>query len=86
MQNRRVVDFIITEYPNGLHVLGVSNPPSQISPLNANIPSFLHIMMAFALTYLYDDGALFLFYPDSSSMKREVARFFMNYKLKIKDK
>lgn len=79
------MDLIIAEYPDGLPVPGVSNPPSEIPHWNASIPSFLHVMMAFSLTYLHDDGAFLLFYPDSSTVKREVAGFFKNYKLKIKD-
>lgn len=79
------MDLIIADYPDGLRVPGVSDPPSQIPPWNANIPSFLNILMAFALTYLHDDGAFLLFYPDNSAVKREVAGFFKNYKFKIKD-
>ena len=79
------MDLIIAEYPDGLPVPGVSNPPSQIPHWNANIPSFLTVMMAFSLTYLHDDGAFLLFYPDSPTVKREVAGFFKNYKLKVKD-
>ena len=79
------MDLIIADYPDGLRVPGLSDPPFQIPRWNVNIPSFLHVMMAFALTYLHDDGAFFLFYPDSAMVKREVAGFFKNYKFKIKD-
>ena len=79
------MDLIIADYPDGLRVPGLSDPPFQIPYWNVNIPSFLHVMMAFALTYLHDDGAFLLFYPDSSTVKREVAGFFKNYKFKIKD-
>ena len=85
MQKRPAVDLIIAEYPDGLPIPGVSNPPSQIPHWNASIPNFLQVMMAFSLTYLHDDGAFLLFYLDSSMVKREVAGFFKNYKLKIKD-
>jgi len=85
VQKRHVVDLIIADYPNGLQVLGVSNPPSQIPHWNANIPSFFHIIMAFYLTYLHDDGTFLLFYFDNLTMKKEVTGFFNNYKLKIKD-
>jgi hypothetical protein len=86
VQKRSVADLIIVEYPNGLHVLGLSNSLFQIPNWNANIPSFLHVKMAFALTYLHDDKAFFLFYLANSLVKREVAEFFKNYRLKIKDK
>jgi len=59
--------------------------PSQIPHWNASILSFLHVMMVFFLTYLHDDGAFLLFYPDNSMVKREVTGFFKNYKLKIKN-
>ncbi len=85
MQKKPAVDLIIAEYPDGLPVPGISNPMSQIPQWNASIPSFLQVMMAFSLTYLHDNGAFLLFYPDSSTVKREVAGFFKNYKFKIKD-
>jgi len=79
------VDLIIVEYPNGLPIPGISNMPSQIPHWNVNIPSFLHVMMAFSLNYLHDDGAFLLFYPNNSTLKREVVGFFKMYKLKPKD-
>ena len=82
---KHVVDLIIVDYLDGLGVLGVWDPPSQIPCWNANIPSFLHILMMFALTYLHDDETFIIFYLDSFAVKREVAGFFKNYKLKIKD-
>jgi hypothetical protein len=80
LQKKHVVDFIIADYPNDLRVPCVSNPPSQIPPWKANIARFLNILMAFAHTYLHDDGAFILFYHD-----KEVAGFFKNNKSKIKD-
>jgi len=85
IQKKLAMDLIAAEYLDGLSLPGVSNTPSQILHQNANIPNFLHIMIAFSLTYLYDDGAFLLFYFDNSIVKKEVARFFKNYKLKIKD-
>ena len=85
LQKKLVVDLIIMDYPDCIQIPGVSDPPSQIPPWNANILSFLNIFMAFALTYLHDDGTFLLFYPDSSAVRREVAGFFKNYKFKIKD-
>ena len=79
------MNLIIAEYPDGLPIPGVSNLSSQIPLWNASIPNFLHVMMAFSLTYLHDDGAFLLFIPDSSTMKRKVDGFFKNYKLKMKD-
>ena len=85
LEKKHVVDLIIVDYLDGLGVLGVWDPPSQIPCWNANIPSFLHILMMFALTYLHDDETFIIFYLDSFAVKREVAGFFKNYKLKIKD-
>ena len=53
MQKKLAVDLSIADYPDGLRVPGVSDPPSQIPPWNANIPRLLNILMAFALTYLH---------------------------------
>ena len=64
------MDLIIADYSNGFRFPGVLDPPPQIPPWNANIPSFLNILMAFALTYLYDDGAFILFYHDNFAVKK----------------
>jgi hypothetical protein len=76
LEKQHVVDLIIADYPNGLRVLDVWDPPSQIPYWNANILSFLNILMAFALTYLHDNGEIILFYLNNSMMKREVVEFF----------
>jgi hypothetical protein len=53
------VDFIIVEYPDGLRVPGVSDPPTQIPHWNREIPNFLTFIISFAAAYLHDDGAFF---------------------------
>jgi hypothetical protein len=42
-------------------------------------------MISFAAAYLHDDGAFLLFYPDGSSMRRDISGYFKNYNFKIKD-
>ena len=55
-EKKLVVGLIIAIYPDGVRFLGLYDPSSPIPCWNANISSFLHILMAFALTYLHDDG------------------------------
>jgi hypothetical protein len=80
-----VVDLIIVEYPDGLRVLGVSDPPTQIPHWNKEIPNFLTFIISFAVAYLHDDGAFLIFYPDGSSVRRDISGYFKNYNFKIKD-
>lgn len=82
---RAAVDLLIADYPDGLRVPGVSDPPTQIPPWNENTDSFLKVAMGFAYTYLHDDGAFLLFYPDSPLVRREVASYFKNYRMQVLD-
>jgi hypothetical protein len=79
------VDLIIVEYPDGLRVLGISDPPTQIPHRNREIPNFLTFMISFAAAYLHNDGAFLLFYPDGSSVRKDISNYFKNYNFKIKD-
>jgi hypothetical protein len=85
LQKNPIVDFIIAEYPDGLRVRGVSDPPTQIPHWNRKIPNFLAYMISFATAYLHEDGAFLLFYPDGSNIRRDIFGFFKNYNFKIKD-
>ena len=79
------VDLVIAEYPDGLRVPGVSDPPSQVPNWNESLEGFLKVTMGFAYAYLHDDGAFLLFYPDSPIVKKEVMSYFKNYKMKVVD-
>jgi hypothetical protein len=72
------------EYPDGLRVHGVSDPPTQIPHWNREIPNFLTFIISFAAAYLHDDGAFLIFYPDGSSLRRDISGYFKNYNFKIK--
>jgi hypothetical protein len=85
LKKKLVMDLIIVEYPDGLRVPGASNPPTQIPHWNREIPNFLTFIISFAATYLHDDGAFLIFYPDGSSMRRDISGYFKNYNFKIKD-
>jgi hypothetical protein len=85
LKKKPAVDLIIVEYPDGLRVPGVSDPPTQIPHWNREIPNFLAYMISFATVYLHDDGAFLLFYPDGSRMRRDISGYFKNYNFKIKD-
>jgi hypothetical protein len=67
------MDFIIVEYPDGLRVPTVSDPPIQIPHYNREIPNFLTAMISFVAIYLYDDGAFLLFYLDGSNERKEIS-------------
>jgi hypothetical protein len=84
LEKKPVVDLIIVEYPDGLRVPGISDPPIQIPHWNREIPNFLTFIISFAAAYLYDDGAFLIFYPNGSSVRRDFSRYFKNYNLKIK--
>jgi hypothetical protein len=85
MQKRAAVDLVIAEYPDGLPVPGLSNPPSQVPTWNAFQPKFLQVMMSFTVQYLHDDGAFLLFYPDSAAVKKEISGYFKNYNFKVQE-
>jgi hypothetical protein len=82
-QKKPAVDFIITEYPDGLRVLGVFDPPTQIPHWNREIPNFLAYMISFAAAYLYDDGAFLLFYPDGSNVVNPNKNISVLHSLKL---
>ena len=79
------IDLLIAEYPDGLRVPGVSDPPSQIPHWNEYVDNFLKVTMGFAYAYLHDDGSFLLFYPDSPIVRKELMSYFKNYKMKIVD-
>jgi hypothetical protein len=66
-----MADLIIVEYPDGLPMPGISNPPTQIPHWNRDISNFLIIMISFATAYLHVNGAFLLFYPDGSNVRRK---------------
>lgn len=59
--------------------------PSQIPHWNEYNDTFLKVTMGFAYAYLHDDDAFFLFYPDSPSLRKEVASYLKNYRMRIVD-
>jgi hypothetical protein len=85
VQKCAIVDLVIAKFPDGLLVLGLFNPPSQVPIWNAFHPKFLQIMMSFTVQYLYDDGPFFLFYPDNIAMKKEISGYFKNYNFKVQE-
>ena len=85
MNKKPTVDLIIADFPDGLRVPGVFNPPSHIPPWNARSPSFLQVLMAFAPQYIHDDGTLLMFYSDFININKYVLGFLKNYKFKVFD-
>lgn len=79
------MDLVIADFPDGLPVPGVSNPPTQIPTWNAHVEGFLKFMIGFCGGYLHDDGAFLLFYPDNPQVRRELFSFFNKNKLKMKE-
>ena len=60
------------EYLDGLRVLRVFNPPTQILHWNREIPNFLIVMISFTATYLHNNSTFLLFYHDGSNVKKEI--------------
>jgi len=79
------MDLLIVEYPDGLRVPRVFDPPSQIPVWNQFSETFLKVTMGFAYTYLHDDGAFCLLNPNSPLVRRDITSFFKNYRMKIVD-
>lgn len=77
--------LLIAEFPDGLRVQGVSNPPSHIPHWNEYSDNISKVTMRFPYAYLHDDGAFQLFYPNSPIVRREVASYLKNYKMRIVD-
>jgi hypothetical protein len=57
------VDLILADIPEGLPVLGISNPPTSIPTWNEETPEWLQPIFDFADNHLHDDGAIILFHP-----------------------
>ena len=72
------VDLIIADYPDGMQVSGVSDPPHIVPNWNEHSASFLKCVMQFSTKFLHDDGVMLIFYPDSTAIKREIMSFFKN--------
>jgi hypothetical protein len=78
------VDLIIAEYPDGLPIPGVSEFPGQVPLWNKQVQNFVKFTIGFCQGYLHNDGALFLFYPDSVQIK-EVLSFLYNNNMEVKE-
>lgn len=81
----RAVDLIIADYPDGLRVPGVFDPPHGVPNWNEQNVSFLKCFMQYSSKYLHDDALMLQFYPDSSKIKKEIMSYYNNYKLKMFD-
>jgi hypothetical protein len=78
------VDRIIAEYPDGMHVPGVSEFPGQIPHWNKQIHMFIKFTIGFCQGYLHDDGALFLFILTVCKSRRDLS-FLYNNNLEVKE-
>ena len=84
MVQKAAVDLIIAEYPDGLHIPGVSDFPGQVPHWNKQVQNFVKFTIGFCQGYLHDDGAMLLFYHDSVQIKKEVLSFLYNNNLEVK--
>jgi hypothetical protein len=66
-----MVDLVIADIPENMHVPNVSNPSYSVPSWNALDSDFLSELFDFADEILHDDGALFLFHPDDNGDFRE---------------
>lgn len=84
---RPSIDLLIADIPENLPVPTVSNPSSLIPPWNVRKKAllepedgetsedFMQDLFDHADSYIHDDGALLLFYPDDQTLRREIAGY-----------
>ena len=85
MDKRPACDLVIVDFPDGVCVPGVSDPPTQVPNWNEFSPKFLRSAMTFQVSYLHDDGAFLLFYPDGERPKQEIMKLLKKSKLKLRE-
>ena len=85
VQKQATVDLVIVEYPDGLPIPSLSNPPSQVPSWNVFHPNDLKVMMSFTIQYLHNDDAFLLFYLDSTVVKKEIFGYFKNSHFKVQE-
>jgi len=78
------LDLILADIPEGLHVPGISNPPSSIPAWNQESKESLQPLIDFADEHLHDDGAIILFHPFRMSMKSNILGYCKSYGFAIR--
>jgi hypothetical protein len=59
-----MIEFVITDLPNGLPMPDLSFPKNVVPPWNTTNHYFLEYLFSFCTFFLHDDGALLIFYPN----------------------
>lgn len=78
------VDLVIVDFPDGLHVPGISLAANEVPPWNETVQDFIRYTVGFCGGYLHDDGALLIFYPDSVNVGKEISKYFKKNRLTLK--
>lgn len=67
------MDLLIVDVPDNLLVPRISNPSSSVLVWNmVDVDDFVETLFAFTVQHLSDDGAILLFLPQSSSVRKNV--------------
>ena len=78
------LDLILADIPEGLHVLGISNPLSSIPAWNQESKEWLQPLFDFVNEHLYDDQAIILFHPFRMSPKSNILGYCNSYGFAIR--
>jgi hypothetical protein len=81
-----VVDMVFVDLPKGLHVIGLSFPLDFVPPLNEKNPIFLNILLSFCKSFMDDDRALLVLYPDDPDFLKDIMGYFASNNFKIQQK
>lgn len=74
------IDLLIANVLDNLPVPRISKPSSRVPEWNqADVDDFVETLFAFAVQHLSDDGAILLFLPESSSIRKDVLGWAHEY-------
>ena len=78
------LDLIFADIPEGLPVVGISNPPSSILAWNQESKEWLQPLFDFADEHMHNDGAIILFHPFRMSTKSNILGYCKLYGFAIR--
>jgi hypothetical protein len=78
--------MVFVDLPKGLLVLGLSFPLDFVPPWNEKNPIFLNVLLYFCKSFLDDDRAFLVFYPDDPDFLRDIMGYLVNNNFKIQQK
>lgn len=78
-----IVNLVIADILEGLHVPEISNPPFSIPFWNAKSLKYFFVTFPLSMLYLHDDDDLLIFYPKDSKWTKELSSWFFIYNFKV---